>query len=112
MNYSPKWDLSTIPAAAWASEHGRRNRAKQLTPPNAKLKPCSNCGTPLSARQRDYGGICPSCGRKGDGAKRKAELREKGKSPSKIEDAQIIDFENPNRIMVTSIPSGRKGKRK
>lgn len=28
MNYSPDWDLSTIPEDKWKSEHGRRNRAK------------------------------------------------------------------------------------
>jgi Zn finger protein HypA/HybF involved in hydrogenase expression len=69
-HYSEEWDLSTIPADAWASEHGRRNRAKAPRAPNLKLKPCPNCSEPLSARERDYGGICPKCGSKGLGRKK------------------------------------------
>lgn len=29
LNYSPAWDLSTIPDSVWSSEHGRRNAARR-----------------------------------------------------------------------------------
>jgi hypothetical protein len=60
-NYQPHWDLSTIPDEAFASENGRRNRAKAPRAPNLKLEPCGQCGKQLSARERRR--ACPKCGK-------------------------------------------------
>lgn len=64
-DYKPTWNLTTIPAALFQSEVGRRRREKggNLTPRPPKLKPCAKCSTPLNATQyRDY--PCPNCGHK------------------------------------------------
>jgi predicted Zn-ribbon and HTH transcriptional regulator len=58
IDYMPEWDLSTIPSPVWASEHGRRQRAKAT--PYKVLKPCRNCGIELTAVERRR--KCPHCG--------------------------------------------------
>ncbi len=58
MHYTPDWDLSTIPADAWASENARR-----IKPPAPRPRvevPCIGCGVMLSARERRK--PCPHCG--------------------------------------------------
>lgn len=64
-NYQSHWDLTTIPDEQWASEHGRRQRAKAAT--YQVIKPCNGtqsngkpCNTLLNATQRRK--PCPSCG--------------------------------------------------
>lgn len=57
-DYSPDWNLSTIPDAPFYSEAGRRRGIRST--PIRKLAPCVHCGTQLSARQRR--GKCPQCG--------------------------------------------------
>ena len=64
MKYQASWDLSTIPDDQWASEHGRRNRAKAPRATNVNLKPCPSCGTKLTARQRRQ--PCIKCGVRND----------------------------------------------
>jgi len=59
-HYTRDWELNTIPARKWASEHGRRIRARATKPPNIKLAPCSQCGEQLNATQRRK--PCPKCG--------------------------------------------------
>ena len=61
MSYVPSWDLSTIPDEVWASEQGRRSRAKAPRVTNVKLEPCKHCGEPLTARERRR--ACKTCGR-------------------------------------------------
>lgn len=65
MEYRETWDLSSIPADVWASEHGRRQRAKGPRVTYAKLEPCLNraCKAQLNATQRRLP-ACPECGRK------------------------------------------------
>ena len=62
MEYRDTWDLKTIPEDVWASEHGRRNRAKQThLPKPPKLKLCEGCRkVMLNATQRRK--PCPGCG--------------------------------------------------
>jgi hypothetical protein len=62
MKYSPGWDLSTIPDDAWASEHGRRNRAKGPQATNEKIEFCNVCGLAMNARERRK--PCRNCGTK------------------------------------------------
>lgn len=59
--YHQGWDLSTIPANVWASEQGKRSRAKAPRATNVKLEPCKHCGEPLNARERRRS--CKHCGR-------------------------------------------------
>lgn len=65
MQYRDTWDLSTIPDDLWASEHGRRQRAKAPAATNIKLEPCPGpkCRAQLTATQRRLP-ACPECGRK------------------------------------------------
>lgn len=70
-NYSPKWDLSTIPEPEWQSEHGRRRRLKGPQVTNANLKPCSRCSQPLTASQRRK--ACPTCGWRNDYRRREPD---------------------------------------
>ena len=58
--YKPSWDLSTIPDDVWASERGRRNRARQPQTQAMKLKACKGCGLALGAVERRR--PCPNCG--------------------------------------------------
>ena len=52
MNYSPEWDLSTIPDAVWKSENGRRSSAMRVNPGrNPVLRECEFCGLPFSGRE-------------------------------------------------------------
>lgn len=60
--YARNWDLSTIPDDVWASEHGRRNRAKAPDATNIKLQPCIHCTELLTARERRK--ACPHCGKR------------------------------------------------
>lgn len=59
MKYKPSWELETIPEDKWASEHGRRQRAKGPKVTYAKLKPCDGCGRQLTATERRK--PCPQC---------------------------------------------------
>lgn len=63
MEYRDTWDLSTIPADVWASEHGRRQRAKGPRVTYAVMLPCLNraCKKQLTATQRRLP-ACPYCG--------------------------------------------------
>lgn len=63
MEYRDTWDLSTIPADVFASEHGRRQRAKAPRVTYSKLLPCPGCLTRLTATQRRLP-ACPECSRK------------------------------------------------
>lgn len=59
MDYKPTWDLSTIPAAEWNSENGRRQRAKGPPVTRENIQPCVSCGRNLNATQRRK--PCPEC---------------------------------------------------
>lgn len=65
MQHRDTWDLSTIPDELWASEHGRRQRAKAPRYTNAVLLPCPNrnCRKQLTATDRRLP-ACPHCGQK------------------------------------------------
>jgi hypothetical protein len=58
-DYTPGWDLSTIPDPAFNSEIGRRRGARGAARPKV-LRPCQSCGLLLGARERR--GVCPGCG--------------------------------------------------
>lgn len=60
-NCPDTWDLSTIPDEVWASEQGKRSRAKAPRATNVKLEPCKYCGESLTARERRR--ACKTCGR-------------------------------------------------
>ncbi len=67
--YTPDWDLKTIPDDKFASERGRRNRARQGTRSlRIILEPCIHCAEPLGVRQRR--GACPMCGKRQKEGKR------------------------------------------
>ena len=58
MQYSIKWDLSTIPDDLLRSEYGKRIKPPA---PRARVElPCVQCAHPLSARERRK--PCPKCG--------------------------------------------------
>ena len=57
MQYSPEWDLSSIPERVFASERARRVAAKRKKFGAVKLAPCKDCGRLINARQRRY--PCP-----------------------------------------------------
>jgi hypothetical protein len=57
MQYSPEWDLSSIPDPIFASERARRVAAKRKKFGAVKLAPCKDCGRLINARQRRY--PCP-----------------------------------------------------
>lgn len=57
MQYSPEWDLSSIPEPIFASERARRVAAKRKKFGPVKLAPCKDCGRLINARQRRY--PCP-----------------------------------------------------
>lgn len=61
MEYRDTWELHTIPDEIWASEHGRRQRAKAPRVTNVNLKPCAKCRAPLTATERRFT-HCPKCG--------------------------------------------------
>lgn len=63
MEYRDTWELSSIPDDIWASEHGRRQRAKAPRVTNVNLKPCVNpkCRAQLTATERRFT-HCPKCG--------------------------------------------------
>lgn len=65
MEYRDSWDLSSIPEDVWASEHGRRQRAKAPRVTYANLLPCPNrdCRKQLNTTERRLT-HCPHCGRK------------------------------------------------
>ena len=58
MNYSPNWDLATIPDEPFYSEAGRR-RGARAHPKQKKLAPCRHCGQMAGAFERR--GACPHC---------------------------------------------------
>jgi hypothetical protein len=52
MQWSPEWDLSSIPEDKFKSERARRQVAKRKTVGNTRLGPCRKCGRMLTTRQR------------------------------------------------------------
>ena len=58
-DYTPEWDLSTIPDPQLQTEVGRRRRSKAPHATYQVLKPCPKCGRPLNATQRRK--PCPNC---------------------------------------------------
>ena len=59
-NYQTHWDLSTVPVDKWASENGRRQRAKAPARTYVKLAPCKGCKYLLTAVERRLP-RCPYC---------------------------------------------------
>ena len=59
--YNPNWDLSSIPAAVFNSEIGRRRGAQGHARPKV-LAPCRWCGVQIGAVERR--GQCPHCGKR------------------------------------------------
>jgi hypothetical protein len=57
MQYSPEWDLSSIPDAIFASERARRVAAKRKKFGPLKIALCEDCGRAISARERRF--PCP-----------------------------------------------------
>ena len=57
MQYSPAWDLSSIPESIFASERARRVAAKRKKFGQPKIAPCKDCGRLINARQRRF--PCP-----------------------------------------------------
>jgi hypothetical protein len=57
MQYSPEWDLSSIPDSVFASERAKRVAAKRKTFGRPKIAPCESCGRLINARQRRF--PCP-----------------------------------------------------
>lgn len=55
--YSPEWDLSSIPERMFASERARRVAAKRKKFGPLKIAPCETCGREISARERRF--PCP-----------------------------------------------------
>ncbi len=58
MEYSPNWDLLTIPRDLLRAEY-----ARNIKPPAPRARvelPCIQCAHPLSARERRK--PCPKCG--------------------------------------------------
>lgn len=60
MDYTPDWNIRSIPDDLLNSEAARRRVAKRLGPGNIKLEPCTKCGKELTARQRRL--KCPEHG--------------------------------------------------
>jgi len=58
VDWTPEWDLSTIPDKLFLSERARRNAAKRTKPTRLNLQPCPKCGKVMNSRQRRY--PCPS----------------------------------------------------
>jgi len=57
MQYSPEWELSSIPDPIFASERARRVAAKRKKFGAVKLAHCQTCGRLINARQRRF--ACP-----------------------------------------------------
>lgn len=57
LQYSPEWDLTSIPDSIFASERARRIAAKRKKFGPLKLEPCATCGRILGARDRRH--PCP-----------------------------------------------------
>jgi hypothetical protein len=57
MDWTPDWNLSSIPENLWKSEHGRRQVAKRKRHGRVKLAACPHCGKMVNARVRRY--PCP-----------------------------------------------------
>ena len=57
MEYSPEWDLSSIPERVFASERARRVAAMRKKFGPLKIAPCETCGREISARERRF--PCP-----------------------------------------------------
>ena len=59
MDWTPEFNLASVPDPELWSEVGRR-RARQSHPKPKKLAPCVQCGVMLGVVERR--GACPSCG--------------------------------------------------
>lgn len=70
--WTPDFDLTTVPDKPLWSEVGRRRAAKGYAKPK-KLEPCSGCGLKLGAAERRK--ACPGCGVSQPRVKRKAQPR-------------------------------------
>lgn len=57
IQYSPEWDLSSIPERIFASERARRVAAKRKKFGPLKITLCETCGRAISARERRF--PCP-----------------------------------------------------
>ncbi len=57
MQYSPEWDLSSIPERIFASERARRIAAKRKKFGPVKIALCETCGRAINARERRF--PCP-----------------------------------------------------
>ena len=50
--WTPRFDMRTVPDEVLFAESARRMRARQKTPPRAEvLRPCPKCGKPYGARK-------------------------------------------------------------